>query len=245
MELVGPLAVVVGAGGGIGQSICRSLADLGATVVGVDRSSVGFDGTYAEELGARHRYVVDAQSRPDVRVLVATVTERFGVPAVLVNCQGFWQERAYDEISDAEWHAVLGANLQSVFTVCTEFLPAMCARNAPAAVVNFASIAGEQGSVRPCSHYAAAKGAVVAYSKSLAREVAAHDVTVNVVSPGPIETPMTAALTSDRIAVIAGTTLVQRLGRPTEVAGAVSYLASRDARFITGEVLRVNGGSLL
>lgn len=243
MELIGAVAVVVGAGGGIGRSICQSLSDLGATVVGTDCSPASLE-AMPEEHGVQG-FVVDARSRAEVQRLVAEVTMRFGVPGMLVNCLGSWQERAYDEITDSEWHEVLGVNLQSVFTVCTEFLPAMCAVDAAGAVINFASIAGEQGSVRPCSHYAAAKGGVIAYSKSLAREVAAYDITVNVVSPGPIATPMTATLTKDRKAAIAGTTLVKRLGTSTEVAGAVSYLASTQARFVTGEVLRVNGGSLL
>jgi NAD(P)-dependent dehydrogenase (short-subunit alcohol dehydrogenase family) len=112
-------------------------------------------------------------------------------------------------------------------------------------VVNFASTAGEYGSIRPAAHYAAAKGALIAMTKSLAREVSPHGVRVNVISPGPVDTPMLAPADAAQRAQITARTLVGRLGRPEDLAEAALYLGSGDSTFVTGEVLRVNGGALI
>jgi NAD(P)-dependent dehydrogenase (short-subunit alcohol dehydrogenase family) len=112
-------------------------------------------------------------------------------------------------------------------------------------IINFASTAGEYGSIRPSAAYAAAKGAVIAFTKSLAREVSPAGIRANCVSPGPIDTPMLQAATPEQRAIAASRTLLGRLGTPDDIAQAVRYLASDESSFITGDVLRVNGGSLL
>jgi NAD(P)-dependent dehydrogenase (short-subunit alcohol dehydrogenase family) len=113
------------------------------------------------------------------------------------------------------------------------------------AVINFASTAGEYGSIRPAAHYAAAKGGNIAKTKSLAREVSPHGVRVNVISPGPVDTRMLAPVDEAQRAEIAARTLFDRLGTPEDLAAAALYLSCDDARWVTGEVLRVNGGALL
>jgi NAD(P)-dependent dehydrogenase (short-subunit alcohol dehydrogenase family) len=139
---------------------------------------------------------------------------------------------------------MLTANLLSAIASCRAVLPGMLER-ARGAVVNFASTAGEYGSIRPSAVYAAAKGGVIAFTKSLAREVSPCNVRVNCISPGPIDTPaLQAASPEDRVAT-AARTLLGRIGTPRDIANGVLYLVSDESSFVTGTVLQVNGGSLL
>jgi NAD(P)-dependent dehydrogenase (short-subunit alcohol dehydrogenase family) len=155
-----------------------------------------------------------------------------------------WAPRPYEEIDDEAWLATLDGNLRTAFVACRTVLPGMVARG-QGSVVNFASTAGEYGSISPAAHYAAAKGGVVAMTKSLAREVSPHGVRVNAVSPGPIDTVALGAATTEQKAAVGARTLFGRLGRPHEIAGACAFLVSPLSTFMTGTVVQVNGGSLL
>ena len=232
----GEVAIVVGAAGGVGREVCRALVAQGMRVAAADVPDRNLDSLSVSLLRE-----IDAANRRQVENFVDRVDRELGPAGVLVNCAGVWYQEPYDDISDKRWDQVLSANLGSVFTLCSVVVPRMCATGW-GRVVNVASMAGEQGATVPCSHYAAAKGGVIAYSKSLAREVAQSGVRVNVVSPGPVATRMLEG--RDERAIAEGT-LLGRPATPMEVAGAVGYLASPDADFITGEVLRVNGGALL
>lgn len=240
--LDGQVAVVIGACGGVGTAVCDALAGAGANVAVSD-----LDARAVEELAGRHSGVsaaFDASDGAAMRGFAADVKERLGVPEVVVNCLGLWHAGDYYALTDADWHRVLGANLTSVFHAARAFLPAMQERRS-GSMVNFASTAGEYGSIRPAVHYAAAKGGVIAMSKSLAREVSPDGVRVNVISPGPLATKMLQPGDDGTQDSVASRTLFGRLGTPADIAAAVLYLASPDSSWVTGEVLRVNGGSLL
>jgi 2-hydroxycyclohexanecarboxyl-CoA dehydrogenase len=235
-------AVVIGACGGVGTAICDALAGAGARVAVAD-----LDEPSVRELAARHSGVsaaFDASDAAAMRSFASRVEERLGVPDVVVNCLGLWHSGDYDELTMDDWDRVIGANLTSVFHAARAFLPAM-QRRGSGSMVNFASTAGEYGSIRPAVHYAAAKGGVIAMSKSLAREVSPDGVRVNVISPGPLATKMLQPGADGTQASIASRTLFGRLGTPDDIAAAVLYLASPGSSWVTGEVLRVNGGSLL
>ncbi len=144
----------------------------------------------------------------------------------------------------ADWAAMISSNLLTALVACRAVLPGMVARGA-GSVVNFASTAGEYGSIRPSAAYAAAKGGVIGLTKSLAREVSPLGVRVNAVSPGPVNTPALQAASLEQRAEADARTLTGRIGEPRDIANAVLYLLSDEAAYVTGTVLQVNGGSLL
>jgi NAD(P)-dependent dehydrogenase (short-subunit alcohol dehydrogenase family) len=242
--LQGRTIIVTGAAGGIGRVVSRVLCEAGAQPVLVDHSG-GPLRTLDRELG----------QHVDVRPLDVTVTEHMGGLAReleqsrggvdgLVNCAGLWEVAPWSEIDTPSWEGVLDANLRSAFVSCQAVLPGMVERRS-GSIVNFASTAGEYGSISPASHYAAAKGGVIAMTKSLAREVGPFNVRVNALSPGPTDTAALGAATPEDKARVGKRTLLGRLADPEEMAHGVLYLVGPLATFVTGHVLRVNGGSLL
>jgi NAD(P)-dependent dehydrogenase (short-subunit alcohol dehydrogenase family) len=238
----GQVAVVIGAGGGMGAAICQAFVAEGARVAAADLSE---DRTAHVELGDGDiRVGVDATQPAGLAQLRERVERELGPADAVVNCLGVWHSADYDAIDAEDWRTVLDGNLTAAWLSCQAFLPGMVHRGG-GAVVNFASTAGEYGSIRPAAHYAAAKGGIIAMTKSLAREVSPHGVRVNVISPGPVDTRMLAPVDEAQRAEIAARTLFDRLGTPEDLAAAALYLSCDDARWVTGEVLRVNGGALL
>ena len=167
-----------------------------------------------------------------------------GVVDGLVNCAGLWEPKPFQDVSPADLASMMTANVTTAFVACQSVLPEMIARR-QGSVVNFASTAGEYGSISPAAHYAAAKGAVIGMTKSLAREASPHNVRVNAISPGPTDTVALGAATPEQKADVGARTLFNRLGEPDEIAAGCVYLLSPLSSFVTGHVLRVNGGSLL
>jgi NAD(P)-dependent dehydrogenase (short-subunit alcohol dehydrogenase family) len=242
MRMQGQVTVVIGAGGGMGAAICRSFVDEGARVAAADLASAAMSHL---ELGERGMIAaVDATDPASLEALRSDVESKLGAVSALVNCVGVWHTAGYQQVSDRDWRRVVDGNLTSAWLACQTFVPGMAARGT-GSVVNFASTAGEYGSIRPAAHYAAAKGGIIAMTKSLAREVSPQGVRVNVISPGPVDTAMLSPIDETERAQIAARTLVGRLGTPDDIAKATLYLASDDARFVTGAVLRVNGGALI
>lgn len=227
-----PVALVVGAHGGVGGAVCKVLHDSGYQVFGSDRRA----GEGVEP--------VDATNRSELHDWMRDVHNRQGRVDALVNCQGSWEERAWNDTSDEQFEQSVAINLVSVFHAVTEALPLML-KGGGGRVVNIASMAGEQGAVRPCAAYAAAKAGVIGLSKSLAREVAHQKITVNVVSPGPIATPMLLNGNARDRESLNQALPIGRLVQPEEVAAAVAFLVGPSAGAVTGEVLRVNGGALI
>lgn len=239
---------VFGAAGAIGREVVRQVVQEGGHVAVADLPSDALRDLEREvaELDARSTvHAVDAADPDDVRGFVRGAEDGFGAPLDgLVNVAGYWEIVDFVESDEEHWRKMLQANLLTALTTCHAALPSMLAAGR-GAIVNFASTAGEYGSIRPSAAYAAAKGGVIGFTKSLAREVSPLGVRVNAISPGPIDTPALQAASAEQRTVAASRTLVGRMGTPTDIARGVVYLLSEDSSFVTGDVLRVNGGSLI
>jgi NAD(P)-dependent dehydrogenase (short-subunit alcohol dehydrogenase family) len=236
------VVILTGATGGIGRSIARMLVAAGARLAVTDISAEPVD-ELASQLGV-FGLPCDVSSWEGFASFCSTVEAELGLVDGVVNCAGLWAPAPYDEVDENAFAQTLDANLKTAFVSCRAVLPGMVARGS-GSIVNFASTAGEYGSVRAAAHYAAAKGGVIALTKSLAREVSPAGVRVNAVSPGPTDTPALLAATPEQRAIAGSRTLFGRLGQPYEIAGACVFLLSPLSTFVTGTVLQVNGGSLL
>lgn len=259
--LNGQTVILTGAAGGIGRAIAHALVAAGARVALTDLHQQPLDALSGElsearaagggagpgqtpEPAAIFTRAIDAADPAAFAALHDDAAAALGPVDGLVNCAGTFEKLTYDQLDAAAWARSLTANLLTTAAGCQAVLPAMIARGA-GTIVNVASTAGEYGSISPASHYAAAKGGVIGLTKSLAREAAPAQVRVNAVSPGPIETDGLLALTPEQKAVAGSRTLFGRLGQPEEIAGACIFLLSPLSTFVTGHVLRVNGGALL
>ena len=234
----GKRAFITGGSSGIGAAIARLFAARGAEVVftALDATEAS---PFAKEIGAR---VVEL----DVSRVDATRNAVLGSGpfSILVNNVGMDQHAFFTQTNEAEWRTLLAVNLEAVFATTHAALPAMQAAGY-GRIVNIASEAARLGS-RGGAVYSAAKGGVISFTRSIARENARKGITANVVTPGPIDTPMLRSAVEKGgeklLEAMSGATLVGRLGRPEEVAAAVAFLASDEAAYITGECLGVSGG---
>lgn len=231
-------ALVTGGANGIGAAIARRLAAGGASVVVADLDENAGSGL-AGEIGGAYA-PVDVTDAAAVRAAV----EAHGPFGILVNNAGADQHAFFTDTDEDEWHRLIGLNLISVFACTHAVLPGM-QQAGWGRIVNIASEAARLGS-RGGSVYAAAKGGVIAFTKSIARENARFGITANVVAPGPVKTPMVDAAVAEGgeklLKAMTDATLLRRLGTPEEVAAAAAFLASEDASYITGETLGVSGG---
>lgn len=235
------LALVTGAGSGIGRAVAVGLAAAGDRVVAADLDPDTAARTAERDPGRISAEQVDIADPESVEDLRARVHKRLGVPTVLVNAAGWDRTDPFLSATTEFARRVVDINYLGPVFICQAFLPAMVDGGAGGTVVNIASDAGRVGSSGE-SIYAGAKGGVIALTKSLARELARNQITVNCVCPGPTDTPLFAAQ-SDRLkeALIKAIPF-RRLARPEEVAAAVTFFASEAASFITGQVLSVSGG---
>lgn len=236
------VALVTGAGRGIGAAIARRLAGEGATLVLVDRDAEAA-AQLANELAARDQralaLAVDVTERVQVEGLMAQVREALGGLDVLVNNAGIIRDGFLGKLSEADWDAVLAVNLKGPFLCCQAALPLLRQRER-GRIVNIASRAwlGNIGQ----ANYAASKGGVVSLTRTLALELARYRINVNAVAPGLIDTPMTRAMPAAARERLLRMQPTGEMGTAEDVAAAVAFLAGPDARFITGQVLHVDGG---
>jgi 3-oxoacyl-[acyl-carrier protein] reductase len=242
--LGGQVAVVTGGGRGIGRAVARRLAADGATVVITYLQNAGAAAEtvdLVEKAGGRAWAVAfDVGDAGAARAGMQTIVDRESKIDILVNNAGMAVDALVLRLRDEDWERSLRTNLSGVFHCSKAALRSMI-RIRYGRIVNLTSVTGEMGNAGQAA-YAAAKAGVIGFTRSLAREVASRGVTVNAVSPGAIETDMTEGLSDQQKAFFATVTPAGRLGRPEEIAEAVAYLAAPAAGFVTGQVLRVNGG---
>ena len=247
MRLKDRVVLVTGAGGTIGGEVSRLLASHGARLAMTDVAAQPLEalvGELRQTSAATWGRPADAADFEDFSAFVSDTKETLGPVDVLVNVAGTFKVSDFADSKPADWSEMISANLLTAVVACRAVIPGMLEARS-GAVVNFASTAGEYGSIRPAAVYAAAKAGVIGFTKSLAREVSPMGVRVNAISPGPVDTPALKAVTQAERAAAAARTLVGRLGSPRDIAEGVLYLASDESAFVTGTVLQVNGGSLL
>jgi 3-oxoacyl-[acyl-carrier protein] reductase len=237
----GRRALVTGASRGIGRAIAEALARQGATVIGTATSAAGAAAITAwlAPLGGRGA-TLDVASDASVESLFAELGEREGTPEVLVNNAGITRDNLLMRMKPDEWNDVVSTNLSSLYRVCRASLRGMM-KARYGRIVSVSSVVGLMGNAGQ-TNYAAAKAGMIGFTKSLAREIASRNVTVNAVAPGFIETDMTRALDEKQVQALRAQIPLERLGAPADIAAAVAFLASDLAAYITGETLNVNGG---
>lgn len=248
-DSVGPGTVLItGATGGIGASVSETLHEAGWNVSLLDLAEAPL-ALLAEKLNAARGdsaiyHKGNAASGSDVGQWLQKTMDKFGSVGGLVNVAGSWRSQPFGDLSLDDIDAVIEANLRTAIVCCKAVsVPMVVAGRG--SIVNFASTAGEYGSVSPAAHYAAAKGGVIALTKSLARELSPLGVRVNAVSPGPIDTGGFYRGSAVATTAVAARTLLGRLGTPREIATCVVFLLGSESSFVTGHILRANGGSLL
>jgi 3-oxoacyl-[acyl-carrier protein] reductase len=234
-SLEGKTALVTGGSRGIGAAIARELANAGANVVVGYRSGKDEAEAIASEAGGR-AVQADVSNVDDAKRLV----DEAGEVDVLVNNAGITRDGVLARMTDDDWRSVLETNLSSTFYTCRAVSRGMMKRRA-GSIVNLSSIVGLHGNWGQ-TNYAASKGAIVAFTKSLAQELGSRGIRANVVAPGYIKTQLTDAIPEEAQQQMLGLTPLGRFGDPEDVARAVRFLASDDAAFITGEVMVVGGG---
>jgi 3-oxoacyl-[acyl-carrier protein] reductase len=234
-SLEGKNALVTGASKGIGRAIAVELASAGASVVVGYRTGRDDAEALASEIGGR-AVQADVSSAGDAARLV----EEAGDVDVLVNNAGLTRDGLLARMSDEDWRVVIETNLSSVFYTCRAVTRPMMKKRA-GAIVNISSVVGVHGNWGQ-TNYAASKAGIIGFTKALARELGSRNVRANVVAPGYITTQLTDVLPDEATAAMVQATPLGRPGTPTDVAGAVRFLCSDEASFITGEVILVDGG---
>ncbi len=241
--LDGQIALVTGATRGIGQSIAKALAAAGAKVIGTATTDEGAAkiSAYLEEAGNAGAGIrLDVSDAGAVDAALADIEARFGAVLILVNNAGITRDNLLLRMKDDEWDAIMATNLKPAYRLAKAVLRGMMkARHGR--IIQIGSVVGSSGNPGQ-ANYAAAKAALIGFTKSLAQEVGSRNITVNCVAPGFIDTDMTKALPDAQRAKLLERIPLGRLGSPDDIAHAVAFLASPQAGYITGATLHVNGG---
>lgn len=244
-ELQGKVSLVTGGSRGIGRAIATALADAGADVVFTyqhSRESAEALVKALTEKGVRCKaYQANVASAEEMKNVVQQVIQEFGHIAILVNNAGINRDRSFLKMTKDMWEEVMHVDLDGVFYTTQFVAQDMVGNGGWGRIINISSIVGQTGNFGQ-TNYAAAKGAIISFTESLARELARKGITVNAVAPGFIETDMVSGMPEAALNQVKAMTPMGRLGKPEEIADAVVFLASPRASYVTGQVLGVNGG---
>jgi len=244
MNLTGKVAIVTGGGRGIGREIAIKLAEVGADVVindVGDSAPADETATALSKLGRRSLAVMgDISVTDDVNKLVETTVNKMGKVDILVNNAGITRDGLLIRMSDDDWDKVLTVNLKGVF-LCTRAVLRPMIKARSGRIISLSSIVGIIGNAGQ-ANYASAKAGIIGFTKSIAKEVASRNITVNAIAPGFIDTAMTQKIPEEHRQELAGHIPAGYLGTPRDIAEGVAFLASDEARYITGQVLTIDGG---
>ncbi len=239
-SLEGQVALVTGASRGIGKAIALNLVKAGATVIGTATSEKGA-AAISDYLGENGKgLALNVTDNDSISALFEQIKADFGDIDILVNNAGITRDNLMMRMKEEEWDDILTTNLTSVFKLSKAVLRAMMKKRS-GRIVNIGSVVGSTGNPGQ-ANYCAAKAGLIGFTKALAKEVASRGITVNSVAPGFIDTDMTKELSDDQKNTIFAQIPAGRLGQPEEIAAAVSFLTSKEAAYITGETIHVNGG---
>jgi len=244
MKLEGKRVLVTGGAGGIGGAIAERMAASGATITLADLESERAEHR-ARALGGRHHATfVDVASLPSVTAMVSTAERLMGGVDVLVHTAGIALLRSIFATTPEEWRRVIDVNLMGTYHACLDVAKSMVAAQHGGSLITMASVGAERPALGATA-YGASKGGVITFTRALASELAAHDIRVNAIAPGPVETDMVRNAHRPEVrAGFARLTPMRRYARPDEVASAAEFLASDDSSFVTGSVVVVDGGYL-
>jgi 3-oxoacyl-[acyl-carrier protein] reductase len=242
LSIEGKVALVTGATRGIGKAIALQLASQGAVVIGTATSESGAAtiSAYLADAGTGKGMVLNVTDSESVTSTLKELVSEFGAPTILVNNAGITKDNLLMRMKEDEWDAVIDTNLNSIFRLTKGCLRGMT-KAKWGRVVNISSVVGSMGNMGQ-TNYAATKAAVEGFSRSMAREVASRNITVNSIAPGFIATDMTNALGEDQKDMLRTQIPLQRLGAPEDIAALVGFLVSDAGSYITGETIHVNGG---
>lgn len=241
--LQGQIALVTGASRGIGQAVALELGKQGATVVGTATSQPGADNIsgYLSQAGIKGAgLALNVKDAAQIEQVLQAIRAQFGEISVLVNNAGITRDNLLMRMKEEEWDDIMDTNLKSVFRLSQAVLRAMM-KARYGRIISIASVVGTMGNAGQ-TNYAAAKAAIIGFSKSLAREVGSRNITVNCVAPGFIDTDMTRALSEEQRNDLLGHIPLGRLGTVQDIAASVAFLASPQAGYVTGTTMHVNGG---
>ena len=247
MLLEGNVAIVTGAGAGLGRCMARELAREGAAVAVWDILLDAARETQREiekSGGQALAQAVDVADGKAVPSCAEEVAKRWGRIDILINNAGICRKEAIETISEAQWDRIMAVNLKGTFLCSRSVIPVM-KRQRAGRIINMGSVAGKMGGIAAGAHYAASKAGVMCLTKSLARELAPFNVTVNGIAPGVIETDMTRSLSGGEWDEYLSGIPLGRIGRAQDVARVAVFLASMDAAYLTGEIIDVNGGQFM
>lgn len=242
LRLDGQVALVTGASRGIGAAIADRLKALGADVFGTATSQAGADGI-SDRLGADRGLVLDIKDGDRILEVLEQITGAAAAPTILVNNAAVTRDQLLLRLKDEDWAEVLDTNLTGTMRLARACLRGMLKAKG-GRIIGISSVVGYSGNPGQ-TNYAAAKAGLAGFSRALAQEVAARGITVNVVAPGFIDTDMTRALDDSQRERLAESIPLGRLGAPADIAGAVGWLASPSAAYVTGQTLHVNGGMFM
>ena len=242
IDMNGRVALVTGSTRGIGNAIAKTLIECNAKVAVVGRDAAKAK-EVASSIGAAGGFGCDIASPESVEALVADVEKELGAVDILVNNAGLTKDNLIMRLKNEDWDTVLDANLRGAFVAIRAASRGMMKRRW-GRIINIASVVGIIGN-KGQSNYAASKAGLIGLTKSVAKELASRNILANVVAPGFIDTDMTAAMTPEARATLSGQIPLERLGSPADVAGAVAFLASDAASYITGQVIVVDGGMVM